>query len=256
MIINSPNRRRIFIRYCNSLTFQAFSFSQKKDGDIYCSWPNFNESLWLKVSKDDSSIAAFKSTLDSKKLSLHRSGITKYYQNDNLNDSVRIEGMFLIDHKNQEIGARHLFTIYPTEPKKISINSLYGKREGDVLINSTEYHPFVLMFFAIPQQPMPLKPRIEAIFNINDFPNGIPNIGCESFSLAYHNILWVAYRTKNMDHWPLSNLVSFHDGYYVPTFLGDESSENENNPKMKVGLEEPHYQLNGVDFKLTLKFGV
>lgn len=216
---NKPNKTRIFITQNKEDYFKIFSFEQKKDGSIYCGWPSFSDTKWISVTENSNELKLriSETPSNSSKLSLHGSGVVKFKQNDFATDENRIKGSHLINFERSQIGARHLFTSFICEPTDLSPDSPFGKKSGDSPIYTHALKPFVLACFAIPQQATPLKIHFQPSFSIDLFEQDFSkDIGFGNFSLAYHDIFWFAYRTKNMDRWPKSTHIFYHDGFFCP----------------------------------------
>jgi hypothetical protein len=252
---NKPNTRRVFLSSNRKDFFKIFSFAQEEAGDIYCHWPKFSETKWLSVSTIEGAlnIQITETSENSQKLSLHRSGVVKFKQRDETPDSNRIKGDHLINFESNEIGARHLFTSFVSEPQDQSANSPFGKRPSDSPIFCNEIRAFTIMFFAIPQQTIPVHTHFLPSFSMNYFEDFRKDIWFGNFSLAYHDIFWFAYRTKTMTKWPKQTHIFYHDGYLVPLFLGSAPVE-EKLAQLKVTLQEPTYRLNGNNLYITLNF--
>jgi hypothetical protein len=252
---NKPNKRRVFISSNRTNFFKIFSFVQEEDGDIYCHWPNFSSTKWLYVSshEEELNMQIANTPENSQKLSLHRSGVVKFKQREQEKDLSRIKGNHLLNFERNEIGARHLFTSFLSEPQDLSPNSPFGNRPSDSPIFCDEIKPFTIMFFAIPQQTIPVRIHFHPSFNIDYFEDFKKDLGFGNLSLAYHDIFWFAYRTKNMKKWPKHTHVFYHDGHLVPLFLGGAQIE-EKLATMNIALQEPTYKLEGSDLYITLAF--
>ena len=105
MAFNKPSDRRIFLTANNIDYFKIFSFSQRKDGDIYCHWPNFSETKWVALinHNEELSVNFFNTPSNAQKLSIHRSGVAKHRQNDPDFDPTRIFGSHLLNVEKNEL---------------------------------------------------------------------------------------------------------------------------------------------------------
>lgn len=256
--MNLPNRRRLFYSFNKRDFFQIFTFAQEKDGSIYCQWPSFRDTKWVGFDTIDNlpNIKITDTPMTSEKLSLHGSGVVKFKQNDGRVDPERIKGQFLLKNEKDQIAPRHLFTSFMCEPKYLPLSG-YSNRKSDTEILANEHQPFVIAFFAIPQQKTPLQISFNPIFNIDLFGEDFAkNIGFGNFSLASHDIIWFAYKTMNITNWPKYNHIFYYDGYFVPLFIG-QNSENSPGPKyhaLIAVLQEPCYEFFDGNLRITLPF--
>jgi hypothetical protein len=244
--MNKPNSRRLFITKDEISYFKLFSFYQNLKGDIYCGWPNFSETIWIRVKSNAAQELEIETTNTpqaSQKLSLHSSGVVKFKQGEDVPDETRVKGIHLLNPDQKEIGVRHLFSAFITEPKDLSINSRFGKRNGDERILTNGLRPFVIIFFAIPLQNPPLQFIFKPIFNVNDFEVDISkDMGFGKFSLGYHDIFWFAYRPRAFPKWPKNTHIFYHDGWTVPIFLGRDLQDSPVG-QMEIVLKEALYSL-------------
>lgn len=238
MVHEHPRERRIFIQKYEK-NYQIFDFSQKKDGSIYCHVPEFEKVKWLALSKTMQGLILLSiPSAEPGKLSIHASGQTHLTAYDNpTNHSLVINGNYLADINTKRLGVRHLLTAFIQEPQ-VFPNSPVFSRRSDVVITTKELKPFVVAFFAIPQHPLGMKIDFEFNLDIEEMEN-IQNDFLEfpGFSLRYHDIFGLCYRTKYMDYWPKRTHIYYHDGFFVPVFIGTGEG------KMRVELREPEYRL-------------
>ncbi len=255
--MNKPNSRRLFYTHNQKEYFQIFSFIQEKDGSIYCSCPDFSKSKWVSFVNTDNGIATkiVDTPISSKKLSLHGSGVVKFRKSDMSFDSERIKGFHLLNIKENIIGPRHLFTAFICEPNYLPA-SKFMNRKSDVPINAHEHKPFVIMFFAIPQRPIPLQINFMPNFNIDFFEEDFSkNIGCDVFSLSHHDVIWFAYKTKYLTKWPKYSHIFYYDGFMLPIFIAKQNDSSETHEKsMSVVLTKPKYELQGNNLNVIVPF--
>ena len=252
-----PNKRRLFYSCNQKDYFQIFSFTQEKDGSIYCRWPDFSESKWMRFVNTERGIIVenIDTPSNSEKLSLHGSGVTKFRKSGVLIDPERIEGLHLLNAKENIIGPRHLFTALTSEPKHLPV-SKFMNRPSDSMICAHEHKPFVIMFFAIPQRPIPLQIQFMPNFNIEFFGDDfLKNIGFGSFSLWHHDVLWFTYKTKDLTRWPKNSQIFYHDGFMVPIFIARKTDATSSVKElMTVVLKKPEYELQDNNLSLILPF--
>lgn len=255
--MNTSNKRRLFYSYNQKDYFQIFSFTQEKDGSIYCKWPDFSESKWLRFVDTKNGIATeiINTPPGSEKLSLHGSGVVKFRKSGVLLDSGRIKGLRLLNTKINIIGPRHLFTALISEPKYLP-SSKFMNRLSDSFISAYEHKPFVIMFFAMPQRPIPLQINFMPNFDIDFFGSDfLKNIGCGLFSLSRHDVVWFAYKTKDLTKWPKYSYIFYYDGFMVPIFIARKIDSNLSRMEsMTIVLKEPKYELHENRLSLILPF--
>ncbi len=258
MSLKRVEKRRIFLGH-NEEYFKLFTFSQKddKDGSIYCHWPDFIDTKWIEVESNPNELKV--STIDtpsnSKKLSLHGSGLVKFTQDKIGSGPLQIQGSQLLDSKKNEISPRHLFTCILKTPTDKSQYSPYGNRESDYVINASEFVPFVILFFAIPMQKVPITTHFQINFNTQFFDSDIgKNFGYDSFPLKQHDIIWIIYRPKKLKSWPKHNYMMYTDGFLVPAFfINDEKQESKELDALIV-IQEPTYKLEENNLFIYLPF--
>lgn len=245
LIVEAYFKRRVFINKGRD-RYQIFSFIQDKDGSIYCASPNFADAKWVSYDKRQQELIV-KTTGDigDGKISLHGTGMTAIRNNSNPNNhQLIIRGNQLFNHSRNEVGARHLFTTFMREPNYIPTDLPFFNRKSDYSMQANEdLMPFVLIFFAIPQQGI----TTNFLFSLStDEMLNVPNdfLGMHFFSLRYHDVFWFAYRTKNMDKWPKYTHFCYDDGYSVPVFIGEDSG------RLILELRQPMYLLKGKVFTI------
>jgi len=232
------SKRRVFVSEKDNKYFQIFSFAQKKDGSIYCSWPSFEETEWLVPVFGNNGLELKKTDLPKVgKLSIHGKGMCAFRPHDESeNRPLIIRGNKLFDGDSNELGTRHLFTAFLRKPEHLP-DSPANNRESDYCINTSSIEPFVIVLLAIPRIPEELRVDLQFSFNTNDLKE-IPFHGGFGFiELRYHNIIWIVYRTNHMEKWPKKNQVIYHDGYFVPFFVGTGFE------KFRLELRKPKYNL-------------
>jgi hypothetical protein len=244
--IKSPSERRIFIRAKDRIC-QIFSFTQRPDGSIYCSSPDFANAKWLSLQETDNGPQTITTeAIGAGKISFHATGmVTVRAHNDPNEHKLIVKGNHLLNKEKGLIGTRHLFTIFMEEPKYKPESSQLFNRESDYCMEANEeLKPLVLVFFAVPQQGITLDFQ----FNLHmDDMVHIPNdvLGLHRFSLRYHDVFWFAYRTKHMTEWPKYSHICYHDGYTFPIFIGTGIGA------YRLEFRQPKYSL--IDKKFTIE---
>lgn len=244
--MNSFSSRRVFI----NKKFHLFTFTQEKDGSIYCSWPNFTSTKWV-ICKDsaEGTVAIETSTPNNGKFTIHGSGMTGFRgHGDKYDNSIIFYGNPLVNEEKTSIGLRHLFTFQMQEPKNVPENSPYMNRKSDYNINATQICPLILVCFAFPNHNF----NFECNFTMHkDFiPWNEKNepthyLGSDVIELKDHVIVWIAYRTINM-FWPTDSYVFYNNGYKVPVITGL------GNKKYSCELRNPTYSQNGNKIKIDI----
>jgi hypothetical protein len=238
-------KRRIFIK-AKDRVCQLFSFIQTDDGSIYCSSPDFADAEWLSVEFTEEGLQKIASEEIGKgKISFHSSGMVAIRANDDIHGhKLIVKGNYLLNKSEGVIGARHLFTIFMKEPQYKPEDSPLFNRGSDYCLETTEeLKPFVLVFFAVPQQGITIDFQID--FHMDDMVN-IPNdiLGLHGFGLRYHHVFWFAYRTRHMENWPKHAIITYHDGFSFPIFIGTGIGA------YRLEYRQPQYSL--VDNRLTI----
>ncbi|NIM46909.1 MAG: hypothetical protein GTN40_01990 [Candidatus Aenigmarchaeota archaeon] len=244
-VINN-NSCRIFIKDDDDKAWQLFSISQSKsDGSIYLSSLEFANFEWLTFKFDGKDIKPFKiSQQTNGHLSIHGSGQTRI-TSDIRKEKLIINGHHLLKKIEKDISLRHLFTIFPKKPTRLS-KSVMGSRKSDVLMSSIKkLKPFVMIAYALPRAN--LRVEFMSSFCIDDLePEDIPGIlGFVQFPLIYHEIFSVIYRTKYMNQWPKKHMIQYTNGILVPIFKGEPGK------KIKVEFRIPKFSLDSG--KLTIE---
>lgn len=238
--MDSHAKRRIFINKGDE-RFQIFSFEQRNDGSIYAASPTFADAKWISFQHSpEGPIPASTEAIGEGKLSVHGSGMVGVRGNDNPHGyELVIKGNQLLNRDRNEVGTRHLFTTFMDEPSYLPSNSPAFNRQSDYSMQANEdLKPFVLVFFAVPLQ----AGNIDFRFSLHeDEMVNIPNdtLGLHTFALKYHNVIWFAYRTKNMDKWPKYAHFSYQDGHSVPLFIGTGPQA------FRLEFRMPRYEING-----------
>lgn len=256
MAFNKPNKRRVFLRpKSTGLSHHIFSFSQHKDGTIFCHWPNFANTNW--ISYEETTEGLVLRNLDTpehaQKLSVHGTGVLHFTSGELNKYPGRIKGFHLLNEEENAIGARHLLTAFLEQPTSDD-SGIFQQRASDTPIYCGDLNPFVIQFFAVPQQEPHLKINVLASLHTDYFRMPPTDFEWGLFSLAYHDVIWVAYQTTRIGNWPEKNNIIYQDGYWVPTIL-----EHKQDPETKTGvidihMKEPKYELNGEEFVLHLDF--
>ncbi len=234
-----PTDRRIFLG-TDAESFQIFSITQsRQDGSIYFAAPGFEEIVWIvpAVGEDQKLIFLSYQSGGDGKLSLHGSGVThvRPYDRSGTN-GFSIRGNELRSRDGDRISARHLMTIFPSEPKHRP-NSPAGARKSDEVLTTKYWHPYVIIFWAVPAN-QPLTVNVRCSFEVDDLEEMPPNSGWGGFSMVHHSIVFFAYRTKHMERWPLNSQAFYSDGHTVPMVVGTGAGQ------FRVEYRVPEYTLN------------
>lgn len=237
--MTSPSRpntsdRRLFLTACSE-DFQILSFSQNPDASIYISSPDLANSKWIEIVPGDPRAFQVSDIPSAGKLSVHGSGVAHVRESVEGETKLRILGNYLKSKHDENLGVRHLVTIFLTKPTHIP-KSAAGNRSADCIIKAEELKPYVLVFWAIPASRQ-LTVNISASFNSEDLETIPPESGFGSFGLRTHTIVWFAYRTKHMSLWPAKTHLCFHDGFYLPLLIGT------GNGACRAELRTPNYHL-------------
>jgi hypothetical protein len=239
--------RRVFINKGEDY-YQLFSFTQDKDGSIYCSMPEFPEIQWMQLLVKDNLIQMqiVVPLEDKGKLSFHGSGMVAYRAHkDPKGHQLIVHGHHLKEKNNTSVfGVRHLLSCFFQEPNFIPLQSPALNRKTDYLLKSSiELKPFVMLLFAVPGKPN-LQVRIDASFHVDDI-DIPPDVSFGNFDLRYHNIVWVIYRTKNMERWPTTTHAMYFDGFRVPMFIGQSQNNDAKKGECRLEIRSPSYRLQG-----------
>lgn len=235
----TSSNRRIFLG-SGVDSFQIFSITQNRnDGSIYFSAPGFEEIVWIvpEFAADLQPVLLTYQAGGQGKLSLHGSGVThvRPYESSRPN-GFSIRGNELRSSDGERFGARHLMTILLSEPKHRP-DSPAMARLTDCVMNTTQWHPYVLIFWAVPAG-RPMTVSVTGAFNADDLEEVPPNCGGGTFTMTDHAIVWFAYRTKHMDRWPMNAQACFSDGYTVPIVIGTGAGQ------FRIEYRQPTYSLN------------
>lgn len=244
--LTSPNRRIFFSSGAES--FQIFSITQnRQDGSIYFAAPGFEEIVWIvpALGADQQPVLLSFQTEGDGKLSLHGSGVThvRPYEKSGAN-GFSIRGNELRSRDGDRLGARHLMTIFLSEPKHRP-NSPAGARKSDGVMTTSKWHPFVVIFWAVPGG-RPLTVNVQGSFDVDDLEEVPPNGGWGVFSMVHHSIVFFAYRTKHMERWPLNSQAFYSDGYTVPMVIGTGAGQ------FRIEYREPKYTLSDDTLSIQL----
>jgi hypothetical protein len=244
---SNPAKRRIFFGTGDE-NFQIFSVSQNpNDGSIYFSAPNFDDIQWLMpaIGENENPILLSYQASDQGKLSLHGSGVTHVWPfKSQRPNQFSIQGSELKSKTGEMLSVRHLFTIFPSEPS-LKPNSPALARQSDWLMTTKQWHPYVIVFWAVPLTNIS-KVEVGGSFQEEDLEEIPPNGGWGCFNMSSHAIVWLAYRTKHMNKWPLNSQACYNNGYIVPVLIGTDAG------KFRLEFHQPSYDLN--DNQLSIKF--
>jgi hypothetical protein len=225
--------------------FQLFSVAQNSDGSIYFSAPMFQNIEWRlpTISPDRQVVLGSFQASEQGKLSVHGSGVVhvKAHETAGSNDFA-VHGNILKSKDGETLSARHLLTVFPSEPTH-KPNSPPGARKTDCVMTTKQWHPYAIVFWAVPIARS-LTITVNGSFQADELEEVPPNAGWGAFGLATHALVWFAYRTKHMQRWPKNSQACYGDGYVVPLFVGTGLGE------FRLEHRQPHYSL--VEDKLTI----
>jgi hypothetical protein len=240
----SKNKCRLFIteneeNFHSEKHFQIFSFSQiASDGSIYVSSPSFSKVKWVTLSQNSEKPEVIVSDFPNKgKLSIHGLGQAHIKAHDSdAPPNLRVDGLFLKDEKRAILGVRHLFTALIERPEYLPGSAAFN-RQNDYSIKTKTLKPTIFVFWALPRTQN-LQVEFNCSFNADELESDRPDNGMGMFNLESHSILWFAYRTKNMDKWPKVSYISYHDGYSIPIFIGND------NGNCRLEFRRPNVQIS------------
>ena len=149
-----------------------------------------------------------------------------------------------MDSTGQMLGVRHLLTIFFSEPKHMP-NSPAMARQSDYVITTAQWHPCVIVFWAVPAHRQ-ITVTVNGSFHVDDLEEVPPNAGWGAFTLALHAIVWFAYRTKQMARWPRRAQACYSDGHTVPLLIGTGVGE------FRLEYRQPTYSLADDQLTITL----
>jgi len=239
-------KRRIFVNKGDD-RYQLFSFSQHDDGTIYCGAADFVDAKWIgfDITAQGPKLATTESIGDGK-LSLHGTGMAAIRRHDDPSGhQLIVKGNLL--KNDQELRARHLFTVFLKEPGYLPHASPAFNRKSDYSMQANEdLRPLVLAFFAVPRVATEIDFRFSLqVEQMTSIPNDL--LGMHYFTLRYHHVMWFAYRTKHMDKWPKYSHYCYSDGYWFPVFIGTGEGA------FTLEFRQPRYLLDGT--KLVIDCG-
>jgi len=218
--------------------FQLCSIGQNADSGIYFSAPMFEGIQWRlpAIGADQQPVLASYQVGEPGKLSIHRSGVVhaKAFGARGSNDFA-IHGNVLKSLDGETLSVRHLLTIFPSEPTH-KPNSPAGARKTDGIMTTKQWHPYVLVFWAVPIASS-LTVTVNWSFALEDLEEGPPDGGWGAFSLSTHALVWLAYRTKHMQRWPKNSQACYSDGHAVPLLIGTAPGQ------FRAEYRRPHYSL-------------
>ncbi|HET7716402.1 MAG TPA: hypothetical protein VFK86_12325 [Bauldia sp.] len=227
--------------------FQLFSLDQRPDASIYFAAPLFQEIQWHLpgVGPDQNPILITYQVNQPGKLSIHGSGIVhaKPFGVAGSNDFA-IRGSMLRSTDGTVLSVRHLLTIFPSEPKHRP-NSPAGARKTDGVMTTKQWHPYVIVFWAVPLTRS-FTVKVSGAFHADDLEEVPPNGGWGAFNLSMHVIVWFAYRTKHMSRWPHNSQACYSDGHAVPLFIGTGPGQ------FRLEYRRPEYRLDGDQLSIAL----
>lgn len=242
----AATKRRIFFGSGDE-SFHIFSITQNKNGgDIYFSSPKFGDIEWRAPALNadqEMELLAYQAE-DQDKLSLHASGIVHLPYKSTRPDEFRISGSMLSNTDSNNLGVRHLLTIFLSEPThKPESPALSRKTDG--VMTTSQWHPYVLVLWALPALSTSTI-TVKFTLSEDDLEEIPPNAGWGAFHMQQHIIVWMAYRTKHMDRWPANSQACYADGYTVPLFIGTGEGQ------LRVEYRFPTYSCIGNDFVIDL----
>jgi hypothetical protein len=227
--------------------FQLFSLAQNADASIYFSAPLFQDIEWHMpaLGLDDKPILISYQVMECGKLSIHGSGIVhaKAFGTAG-SDKFAVHGNTLRSRDGKVLSVRHLLTIFPSEPRHKPISHA-AARKTDGLMTTKQWHPYVIVFWAIPLTRS-YAVTVHSSFHVDDLEEVPPNGGWGAFSLSAHAIVWFAYRTKHMARWPQNSQACYSDGHSVPLFIGTGEGQ------FRLEYCHPNYELEGDQLRISL----
>jgi hypothetical protein len=227
--------------------FQLLSLGQNADAGIYFSAPFFQDIQWRLPSdgSDQQPVLVLHQVGEPGKLSIHRSGTVhaKAFGTAGTNEFA-IRGNVLRSQDGKVLSVRHLLTILPSEPRH-KPNSPPGARKTDSFMRTRQWHPYVIVFWAVPLNRFHTI-NVRGSFDADELEEVPPNGGWGAFNLSMHTVVWFAYRTKYMARWPRNTQACYGDGHAVPLFVGTGLGE------LRLEYRRPNYQLT--DNQLEISF--
>jgi hypothetical protein len=245
--LSSTSKMRLFFG-TESEWFQLFSIAQNTDGSIYFSAPMFQNIEWRLASMgpDQQPVLTSYQVSEQGKLSIHRSGVVHVKAHEATGSTeFAIRGNILKSRDGEVGSVRHLLTVYPAEPQ-YKPSSPPGARKTDCIITTQQWHPYVIVFWAVPFTRNLTTVSVNGSFQIDDLEEVPPNSGAGAFGLATHSVVWFAYRTKHMQRWPRKSQACYSDGHTVPVFVGTGLGE------FRLEYRQPHYSLVGDTLSISL----
>jgi hypothetical protein len=242
----SPVKMRLFFG-TEYEKFQLFTVVQSTDGSIYFSAPSFGDIEWRfpAIGPDGQSVLTSYQISEQGKLSIHSSGVVHAKAHGAVgSNQFAIRGNILKSKDGEVRSARHLLTVLPAEPKH-KPNSPPGARRTDGVMTTQQWHPYVIVFWAVPLART-VKVSVNGSFQIDELEEYPPNAGWGVFGLSTHAIVWFAYRTKHMQRWPMKSQACYSDGHTVPLFVGTGLGE------FRVEFRQPQYSFVGDTLKILL----
>lgn len=240
------SNRRIFLG-TDTEVFQVFSITQnRQDGSIYFAAPGFEDIVWIipALGEDQRPVFLSYQSGGDGKLSLHGSGVTHARPYDRSNNGFSIRGNELRSRDGDRLGARHLMTIFLSEPLH-KPNSQPGARQSDGVLKTKFWHPYVIIFWAVPST-RPITVNVQCSFQVDDLEEVPPNGGWGGFSMVHHSVVFFAHRTKHMHRWPLNSQAFYSDGHTVPMVIGTGPGE------FRIEYREPIYTLENDTLSIQL----
>lgn len=247
VVVNpSTAKMRLFLGN-ESEYFQLFSLAQNADTSIYFSAPLFQDIQWhlAAIGSDQKPVLVSYQVMEPGKLSIHGSGFVhaKAFGTAGSNEFA-VRGNILRSLDGKVLSVRHLLTIFPSEPRH-KPNSLAGVRKTDGLMTTKQWHPYVIVFWAVPLTRS-FTVSVNGSFHVDDLEEVPPNGGWGAFNLSMHAIVWFAYRTKHMGRWPQNSQACYSDGHTVPLFIGTGAGQ------FRLEYRQPKYRLEENELSISL----
>jgi hypothetical protein len=241
-----PTKRRLFITENSQDFYKLFTVGQgSQEADIYFTWPQ-SKDTHFSLFDPTKSPGEFKTLVaaEAGKLSFHASGQVHFAEDGmRARDEFVIKGNQLFNVTKSEIGMRHLFTGFISQPvDKAPDSSPAFNRKSDDSFLTKNLAPAIIMFFAVPNG---FSIELEMKLNTDHFkvPEHLPGIG--TFPMKHHCVFWIAYQQIHLA-WPKHNHIAYSDGYYVPLFIGKE------NNAMELIMVVPQYEVTGQKLKMKI----
>lgn len=247
-------KRRVLIKDLSGQCYYWFWFKQqKKEGSIYCGWPDFDVTRWG-VIRGEGMIITTTPIGGVQKLTLHKSGVVKFDHDKKSDDPHRIEGYPLYNYEERTGGARHMFTCIVAQPKQVPHQNAPNGREGDITITTPVAGTMGYMFFAVPhigEPPLQLhfkkRMTLDLESRIGDVMT-MPNLAA-IIPMLYHDIMCICYTSQGLRAAKPLTHVFYTEGRDVVMPLCDKPETG----TLQAHILSPGYMLEGRDFTIKME---